>query len=210
MLSFSTGARCCFGSLFTGFYREALANLRAPLEGLLTGAYFRAYPNDDLFHSWAEGEREGKLWISSVRRDLQRAEPYSLFERRGSEDFALIGERGGTGWAGLLYENLSAFVHGRPQTVDDAGREIPTTNVGLWGGSNGPVYEYRSFRLWRTYFFAVTLVCGLLWAMAEPGMLRAKRSEVGLLSFIDSVSNVSGSAVPTVVERAKQYLNDRP
>ncbi len=157
--------------VLTGFYRQAIAVLRSSLEGLLAGAYFRAFPNKALFEAWADGHKQGRLWVRQMREKLAKVAPYSLFEGEAHAD-CLLGE---SGWATFLYEMLSGFSHGRPFFVNQFGDRIPSSNVELWGGSNGPVYEPRSVRLWSASYFDVALLCVLLLGLAERRLVDLPR-----------------------------------
>ena len=156
--------------MLTGFYRQSIATLRMALEGILTGAYFRAFPDPAKFSQWVEGYREGQVWVKEIRNRLMKKEPYRLFEK---EEHKLLAK---DGWINFLYSRLSAFSHGRPYYTDDEGYQIPTSNVGLWGGSNGPVYEPRAVKLWEAFFWDTALLClsmtGLaeerLWSLTSP------------------------------------------
>jgi len=155
-------------TMLTGFYRQAIAGLRTALEAVLAGAYFRAYPDPNKFQQWADGHKEGQIWVREIRKELKTHRLYSQFE---------VGEHpllGKDGWVEFLYSRLSAFSHGRPFLTDEAGNQIPTSNVGLWGGSNGPVYEPRAVKLWSAFFFDTALLCLILVGLAERRLLRLK------------------------------------
>jgi hypothetical protein len=155
----------------TGYYRQAIAGLRPAMEATMAGAYFRAFPNLSKFTKWADGHEGGELWMREMRRALVGVAPYARFEG-SANDAAFLGK---SGWVNLLYQRLSTFSHGRPQYTDEDGNRVPTDNVGLWGGSNGPVYEPRSVRLWSAFYFDVGLISLLLTGLAEPRVLRVER-----------------------------------
>ncbi|HDM77923.1 MAG TPA: hypothetical protein ENG51_15885, partial [Deltaproteobacteria bacterium] len=124
--------------ILTGFYRQAIASLRIAMEAVLTGAYFRLFPDPNKFQFWADGYREGQIWMKTIRDKLKQHKRCRRFEQG---EHPLLGKNG---WVDFLYSRLSAFNHGRPFYTDQQGHQLPTSNVELWGGSNGPVYEPRS------------------------------------------------------------------
>jgi hypothetical protein len=67
-----------FGAL-TGFYRQAVACFRPASEGIVAGAYFRAFPDPAKSQKWAEGHEDLRLSPTKTRRRLNSAEPYSMF-----------------------------------------------------------------------------------------------------------------------------------
>ncbi|MDI6869711.1 MAG: hypothetical protein QMD88_09120, partial [Coprothermobacterota bacterium] len=167
-------------TMLTGFYRQSIATLRIALEETLTGAYFRAYPNPTRFQQWADGLQEGQLWVGEIRKKLSKIEPYSFFE---SGKYKLL--CGKDSWAGFLYGFLSKFVHGCSYYTDEDGNRVPTSNVGLWGGSNGPVYEERSVKLWSVIFFETALFCLMLVGLAEKRLLDLEKpAGVGFKDFL--------------------------
>jgi hypothetical protein len=117
----------------TGFYRHAIGALRAAVECIVAGAYFRAFPDPAKFLAWVDGDKSGQLRMGALRRQLAEVEPYAQFEK-GDDTLFSDG-----GWVAQQYERLSAFSHGRPfhRTVD--GDQVPTSNVEIWQ-SNGPIY----------------------------------------------------------------------
>lgn len=155
----------------TGFYRQAIAGLRPALEATMAGAYFRAFPSREKFKQWADGHGGGELWMKESRPELAKVTPYVQFEDP-REDVPFLGR---SGWVNFIYQRLNSFSHGRPQYTDEDGNQIPTNNVGLWGGSNGPVYEPRSVRLWSVFYFDIGLLCLLLTGLAEPRILHIGR-----------------------------------
>jgi hypothetical protein len=94
-------------TVLTGFYRHSIAALRAALEAVIAGAYFRAHPDPVKIQQWADGHREGQLWVKEVRTKLKNRKPYSLFEKC---EHPLMAQGG---WVEFLYGRLSAFSHGR-------------------------------------------------------------------------------------------------
>jgi len=148
-------------TMLTGFYRQAIGVLRTAIEVVITGAYFRAFPNPSKFQLWADGHQEEQIWVKKIRDNLKIREPYSQFE---GDAYPLLGR---DGWVEFLYGRLSAFNHGRPFYMDEEGHQIPTSNMGLWGWSNGPVYEPRAVKLWSAFFWDTALLCLLLAGLAE-------------------------------------------
>src|SRR5207249_1807515 len=119
------------------------------------GAYFRAIPDPQKFAQWADGHREGQVWMRDVRKQLSTVEPYRRFEGSPDDGSETVGATllGTSGWLNVLYAHLSGFSHGRPFYVGPSGNRLPSSNVELWGGSNGPVYEPRSVSLWSSFYF---------------------------------------------------------
>jgi hypothetical protein len=133
------------------------------MEGILVGAYFRAFPDPVLFEDWIEGRREGQVWMKTIRSRLAEVEPYARFESSSSP---LLG-RGG--WVDRVYARLSAYSHARPFYTDGGGAKVPTANGEIWE-SNGPVYVSGAFELWHRLHLDVVMMCALLLALAEPGL----------------------------------------
>ena len=96
------------------------------------------------------------------------------------------------------------------QYTDDDGNQIPTTNVGLWGGSNGPVYERRSMRLWSVYYFEIGLLCLLLVGLAEPRVLHVRKAtDLPYFVFLDRVISWRLAPPLAVTKRIVEYLATR-
>lgn len=166
----------------TGFYRQAIAGLRLGIEALAAGAYFRAVPNPAKYAQWADGLKEGQLWMKDIRGELAHVTPYTKFEGKAGQD-TLLGKEG---WLNFLYGRLSTFSHGRPFFKTEEGDIVPTCNVGLWGDSNGPVYEPRSVRLWSVFYADVALCCLLLVGLAEPQIVNLERPNgIAFGDFVD-------------------------
>jgi len=170
-------------TMLTGFYRQSIATLRAALEGVLAGVYLRAFPNPSKVRQWTEGLREGRLGIDRICGKLSRIEPYSQFE---TGDYKLF--KGNQGWVDFLWSRLSEFSHGRPFYTDEEGQKIPTSNVRLWGGSNGPVYEPRAVKLWSAFFFDTALLCLMLVGLAEKRLLYLEIfTDISFQNFLERV-----------------------
>ena len=91
-----------------------------------------------------------------------------------------------------------------PALLMEEGHQIPTSNVGLWGGSNGPVYEPRSVRLWSAFFFDIALLCLLLVGLAEDRILKLEKpEEIGFLEFVRRVWLWHSGPTPTAREIAR-------
>src|SRR5262249_31140244 len=97
----------------TGFYRQAIGELRQALEGILAGVFFRAFPDRERFRRWADGDEDRELQLSKIRNSLQNTPPYNLF-KDGSGQNELFGK---DSWVGVLYKTLSRFGHGRPAYI---------------------------------------------------------------------------------------------
>ncbi|APC08565.1 hypothetical protein [Neomoorella thermoacetica] len=186
--------------MLTGFYRQSISTLRMVLEEVLAGVYFRAFPDSTKVQQWANGLREGQLWINRIRKDLSGKEPYCFFE---TGEYILLGKGG---WVDFLYSRLCGFTHGRPFYTDEEGNQVPTSNIGLWGGSNGPVFEPRSVRLWSAFFFDTVLLCLMFVGLAEKRLLTLKRPTG--ISFKDFCEHVVSwhSALHPVVPKIMRFL----
>ena len=149
-------------AVLVGLYRQAIGDLRSALEAVAAAAYFRAVADAAGYARWADGEDDGELRPSVVRRRLHSSPPFDQLSQEGLDLW------GKDGRATTLYRLLSGFTHGRPYFVAAGGQRLPSTNVGLWGGSNGPVYEARSMSLWRGIFFEAAAVVLLLTGLSEP------------------------------------------
>lgn len=182
----------------TGFYRQSVACLRPAIEGLLAGAYFRAFPDPDRQAKWADGDETARLRFGEVRGKLAQVEPYRQFDQFLTRP----------GWAERLYDLLSAFQHGRPSYADSAGT-MPTTNVELWGGSNGPVYDDKAFMLWARAYFNTLLFCLMIVGLAEPRIIDLEKPEE--LPYIAFLRRVWDShpvpGVPRVAIPIAEYLD---
>lgn len=140
--------------------------------------------------------------MREMRPKLASVHPYSRFED-SQEEVPFLGKRG---WVNFLYQRLNTFSHGRPQYTDEDGRRIPTDNVGLWGGSNGPVYERRSVRLWSVFYFDVGLLCLLLIGLAEPGILRIEKpTELPYFVFLERLISWH-QGPPPIARKILRYL----
>jgi len=155
----------------TGFYRQAIATLRSALEAVTVAVYFRAFPGQSKFDQWADGYTEGRLSPSATRKELNNVDPYCRFS--GNSTCPGLFSKGG--WIGFIYDRLSGFSHGRPFYTDEHGIRVPTCNIELWGGSNGPVYEPRSLALWWRCYVDVYLACLLLVGLCDSRVLSAKK-----------------------------------
>jgi len=191
----------------TGFYRQAIAGLRLGIEAVAAGTYFRAAPNAAKYALWADGLKEGQLWMRDIRNELAHVPPYSKFEGGAGKD-TLLGKEG---WLNFLYGRLSAFSHGRPFFSTDEGDVVPTCNVGLWDGSNGPVYERRSVRLWSVFYADVALCCLLLVGLAEPRIVNLeRRNGIAFGDFVNLAAAKSVALHPVVAKICEHLLLTGP
>lgn len=187
-------------TMLTGFYRQSIGTLRVALEEVLAGVYFRAFPDCTKVQQWADGLREGQLWVKQMRKKLGGIEPYSFFE---TGEYELFNKEG---WVSFLYSRLSGFSHGRPFYTDEDGNRIPTSNVGLWGGSNGPVYEPRAVKLWSAFFFGTALLCLMLVGLAEKRLLYLERpTGISFKKFLERVLSWSPVLHP-VAQKIAQFF----
>ena len=186
----------------TGFYRQAIASLRAALEAVVIGAYCRSNSNPKIFAEWADGDQGGEIAFAKAWKTLSTLDPYSQFVRHGEFSLFVKG-----GWDQFLYKRLCAFTHGRPLHKDEAGNVLPTTNMELWGGSNGPVYRGSVVQPWANYFFDTILVCLLIVALAEP---RIDSTEFSWLRLFDHVFGCRKDLCePPIVKQIVRFLLER-
>jgi hypothetical protein len=170
-------------TMMTGFYRQSIADLRSALEALLMGVYYRRFPNAEMFQRWADGDQGAQVSFNGARGTLARSVPFKLSNNQPGELTSLMSQRG---WVDFLYTTLSGFSHGRPFYVNRFGDRIPSMNVEMWGGSNGPIYEPRSVRLWTTYYFDISLLLVLLVGLAEPRLVKlARPTDIPYTAFLD-------------------------
>jgi hypothetical protein len=190
-------------AMMTGYYRQAIAGLRSALEAVFMGVYFRQFPDPKKFERWADGHEDGRMWFGKAREALAESEPFSLFNDLQAELASLMRKRG---WVDFQYATLSGFSHGRPFYVNRFGAKVPSTNVELWGGSNGPVYEPRSVRLWTTLFFDVSSLLLLLVGLTEPRLMTlTKPTDLPYAEYLVRVLNWH-PALPSVAIAAGRYL----
>jgi hypothetical protein len=169
-------------TMMTGFYRQSISALRSALEALVMGVYFHRFPDAKQFERWAGGELGEQVSFSRARSTLARTEPFSMFNNQPGEITSLMKQGG---WVDFLYNTFSGFSHGRPFYVNRFGDRIPTMNVELWGGSNGPIYEEQSIRLWNAYYFDICLLALLLVGLAEPRLVQlAKPQDIPYSVFL--------------------------
>lgn len=169
-------------AMMTGFYRQSIAELRSALEAMLMGVYFHRHPDAERFKRWADGDQGDVGTFHRARGSLARSSPFNLFNNQ-PEPLTSLMKQGG--WVDFLYSTLSGFSHGRPYYVNRFGDRIPSMNVELWGGSNGPIYEDRAVRLWTTYYFDIHLLIVLLAGLAEPRLATLSRpTDIPYAAFV--------------------------
>jgi len=193
----------------TGFYRQSISVLRSAVDAIVAGAYFRAAADPEAFAQWADGHREGQLWMVDVRKKLSVVDPYRRFE--AADDDSDVGATllGRSGWLNFLYEHLSGFSHGRPFYVGRSGNRLPSSNVELWGGSNGPVFEPRSVELWSRFYFDVALLCVLMAGLADTRLLSIERpAEMSYTQFLDRLIEWHEAPFASVARRIAAFLLD--
>lgn len=195
--------RASIYTMLTGFYRQSFVALRMVLEEVLVGVYFRAYPDNHKIQQWVDGLQEGKLRISDIRKKLSKIEPYSNFQ---IGKYTLLSD-GDHGWVSFLYNRLCEFVH-RFYYTDKIGNQIPTSNMGLWGGSNGPVYEPRTVRVWSAYFFDTALLCLMLVGLAEEGLRTLEKPTViSFYKFLELVISWDRAPFPVAKDIVKFFIS---
>ena len=109
-----------------------------------------------------------------------------------------------------MYRRLSAFSHGRPYYTDEEGNQIPTSNVGLWGGSNGPVYEPKAVRLWSAFFFDTALLSLMLVGLAEEKLLTLTNpTYIDFFSFLEFLLFDCHHCPNPIARKISKYLVER-
>ncbi len=185
----------------TGFYRQAIGTLRPAVEAMLAAVYFKVLPDAAAFAKWREGDHTGRLFVSRVRRKLDKERPFSDFGEPGRTLMA------DAGWFAWLYGILSAFLHGRPAHASEGGLRTETTNGGMWE-SNGPIYAEQPFVLWSRLYFDALLLSVLLAGVADPRLVRvAEPSDIAYETYIEQLLawHPSPKAPDTAAEIA-EYL----
>ena len=116
---------------------------------------------------------------------------------------------GKDGWVESLYSHLSAFIHGRPFYADERDNRIPTSNIGLWRGSNGPVYEPEAVYLWARYFFDTALLCLMLVGLSEEKLLCLENPEdISFAEFLKRTLSWHYNPHPVASEIGRFLIND--
>lgn len=120
MLDAADCLQCSTFNALHGYYRSALANLRAALDLVAIGTIGNFAPTDPVYLRW----KTGGARLVFPREQLRRlaSEPAS----------SLLFKQGG--WMNALYDELSAYAHSRPDASDGT----------MWE-SNGPVYSGKAF-----------------------------------------------------------------
>jgi len=121
----------CFQSatfdLLHGYYRSALANLRAALELVVIGAYANLRPTDSDYLEWKKGESE-RFGFTKARRALRSALSGAPFQWILDDNAFPVS----------TFRELCAFTHSRTNSTDGT----------LWE-SDGPVYTSQGCRVRR-------------------------------------------------------------
>lgn len=155
-------------------------------------------------HDWLEGYEKGRLRIGRLREALSKKEPYSQFEEGEDTIFSK------DGWVDFLYASLSAHSHGRPNYMLSGNTQISTNCMGLWGGSNGPVYEYDSVIRWSKFFFETALFCQMMLGLAEERLVaehpRSDRYYVFLEHTLTRHPHYSHPGLFPVIRKIAGYL----
>src|SRR6266540_3797030 len=190
-------------AMMTGFYRQSISALRSAIEALVMGVYFHKFPDAEKFKRWADGDLGEQVSFNTAKSRLARTKPFSLFNKQPGEITSLMKQ---DGWVDFLYSTFSGLSHGRPFYVNRFGDRIPAMNVELWDGSNGPIYEPKSVRLWNAYYFDVCLLALLLVGLAEPRLIKLERpQDIPYGVFLDRL--LSYHLYPLPLARAiAQYL----
>jgi hypothetical protein len=108
--------------LVHGYYRAALASLRAAMEVVAIGTYGALYPSDEVYIRWLSGA--ANLAFPAIRKSFYRK------ARRGHG-----GLFSPDGWLLTHYYELSAYAHARTGAAD----------ASLWK-SNGPILSWSAAR----------------------------------------------------------------
>jgi hypothetical protein len=145
--------------------------------------------------------------MSKVRKSLSTVEPFSRFETSthgvSAPSETLLGREG---WLNFLYAHLSGFSHGCPFYLGDSGNRLPSSNVELWGGSNGPVYEPRSVRLWSRFYFDVALISLLVVGLTDRRLLSISNpADIHYLAYLERLF-ASHFGPPPIAREIVLYL----
>jgi hypothetical protein len=144
MLDAADCFQCANFNFLHGYYRAAIAELRAALELAMFGAYGSLRPTDEQYLNWKKGV--GELRFTKCRKYL------SGVLRKGDAKWMFEDSE----FLAANYQKLCSFTHSRPDASDSA----------LWK-SNGPVYNNEAV---RTTFFttlSVFAICYLLVRVAR-------------------------------------------
>jgi hypothetical protein len=121
-----------------GYYRQGMANLRSALEGMALAARYTTRQDSKGFERWISGEPPN----FGNARDL-------IKPNLGDAVTDILRK---------LHKDLSAYIHSGPGG----------SNARLWGGSNGPIFEYDSFvgvyRYFRDVMAMGYVLLSLSWA----------------------------------------------
>lgn len=160
-----------FASLH-GFYRQAVATLRAALERTVIAARYQGQANDPAFVGWLEGRTEIHFQATCNELLSRNAKVQSLNQRLqefGLGPFVEQRKNGrAQGWVGDLWGRLCRYDHCRPGN----------THGDLWGGSNGPILDARGFSTTAELFLETSTACWILAKAARPALQFPAAAEV--------------------------------
>ncbi len=152
-------ADCFQGATFNflhGFYRTALAELRAALELVMIGTYGTLYPSDKDYLQWKAGKSE-IFGFTRCRKhllgNLRKEQAKWMFE-----DGELLA---------LTFQKLCSYTHAHP----GAGYDM------LWQ-SNGPLYNNAAINLTFFSSLSVHALCYLLIRLARPDFVMPEGSDI--------------------------------
>ena len=146
--------QACTFNLLHGFYRSALANLRAALELVTIGAYGNCDPTNPEFLEWKNGDAE--IGFGTARNRLFKLQPSN------PRAWILAPDQFMT----KTYKDLCKFAHSRPGSGDGD----------LWR-SNGPVFNAEAASLTYNTALRVYAIGYLLNLIARPGFAVSKYAE---------------------------------
>jgi hypothetical protein len=170
MLDAADCFQCATFDLLHGYYRSALANLRAALELVMIGTYGNLYPTDFGYLEWKRSESE-RFGFSKCRRHLHKTLTGSVGSWIFEDNVFPI----------RTYTELCAFTHSRPNASDGA----------LWE-SNGPIYSGAGVALSFRMSLRVYAICYLLVRIARPSFVLPADS--GILFELDWLENHAETA----------------
>jgi len=136
-----------------GYYRSALSNLRAALDGVAIGTVGNLAPADPVYARWKTSN--ARLVFPRAKLRQLTNEPISSLLFKQAE------------WMDDLYDELSAYTHSRPDASDGT----------MWE-SNGPVYRTLAFRKIFGSQIATYAACYHMTKIGRPNFILPEKAEM--------------------------------
>lgn len=155
MLDAADCFQCANFNFLHGYYRAAIAELRAALELVMIGTYGGINPSDKRYLDWKTGG--GELGFTRCRRHL------SGILKKGQAKWMFEDNQ----FLAVIYQELCNYTHSRPDSSDGA----------LWE-SNGPVYNNAAIKLTFFTTLSVMATCYLLVRLARYGFIMPEDSDI--------------------------------